>query len=42
MISGRGWSGPISEFVMLQSALSTSDRQALERNQGSYFGLPVP
>jgi len=42
MISGRGWSGPISEFVMLPSALSTSDRQTLERGQGSYYGVSVP
>ncbi|MEI7601285.1 MAG: arabinofuranosidase catalytic domain-containing protein [Aestuariivirga sp.] len=42
MISGRGWSGPISEFVMLPSALSTSDRQILERGQGSYYGVSVP
>ena len=42
IIASRGWSGPISEFLMFPSALSTSDRQILEQNQGSYYGLAVP
>ena len=42
LFSGRGWSGPISEFVMFQTVLSATDRQSLERSQGSYYGLAVP
>ena len=42
LFSGRGWSGPISEFVMFPSALSATDRQTLESSQGSYYGLAVP
>lgn len=35
------WSGPISELVIIGSALSAADRQALERNQGAYYGIAV-
>lgn len=38
----RGWSGPISEFLMFPAALPASERQAIERSQGSYFGIAVP
>ena len=42
ILPGRGWAGPISEFIMFPAALSTSDRQTLERSQGSYYGVSVP
>lgn len=38
----RGWSGPISEFAMFPAALTASERLALERSQGAYFGISVP
>lgn len=38
----RGWSGPISEFLMFSAALSAADRLAIERSQGAYFGVSVP
>lgn len=41
-LSLRGWSGPISEFVMFSAALTTTDRQTLELSQGAYFGISVP
>lgn len=31
----------VSEVVVFSAALSTSDRQLLERNQGSYYGIAV-
>jgi len=35
------WSlNPISEIVLTSSVLSTATRQALESNQGAYYGLP--
>jgi hypothetical protein len=33
--------GNISEIVVFNSALSTSDRQILQRNQGQYYGIVV-
>jgi hypothetical protein len=33
--------GNISEIVVFNSALSTSDRQILERNQGGYYAISV-
>jgi len=36
------WIGTISEVAMFNATLSTSERQALERNQGNYFGITVP
>lgn len=41
-LSLRGWSGPISEFLMFPAALSASDRLSIERSQASYFGVAVP
>ena len=38
----RGWSGPISEFLMFPAALSAADRLSIERSQGAYFGVSVP
>jgi hypothetical protein len=37
------WSrNPIAEVVLVPSLLSTSARQALERDQGGYYGISVP
>lgn len=36
------WIGTISEALVFNSSFSTSSRQTLERNQGSYFGITVP
>lgn len=36
------WIGTISEAMVFNSSLSTANRQALERNQGNYFGITVP
>jgi hypothetical protein len=33
--------GFISEIIVLNGVLSTTDRQILERNQGAYFGITV-
>ncbi len=33
--------GSISEVTYFDSALSTTDRQTLERNQGAYYGISV-
>ena len=44
MLFGRGtqsWIGNCPEVVVFTSALTTTDRQTLERNQGAYFGIPV-
>ncbi len=44
---GRGhntstrWVGRCSELVFFTSALSTNDRQDLERDQGTYYGITV-
>jgi hypothetical protein len=34
-------SGSFGELIASPAALSTTDRQALERNQGTYFNIPV-
>ncbi|WP_421696433.1 arabinofuranosidase catalytic domain-containing protein [Aestuariivirga sp.] len=40
--SEQRWSAnPISEAVLAPSAFSTSERQALERGQGTYYGITV-
>ena len=39
--STRFYNGAISESVLFISALSTADRQALERNQGDYYGVTI-
>ncbi len=36
-----GFIGRISEALVLNSALSTSDRQLLERNAGAYHSITV-
>jgi prepilin-type N-terminal cleavage/methylation domain-containing protein len=38
---GEAMLGVISEFVEVNGILSTADRQLLERNQGTYFGVTV-
>ena len=38
---GVAQAGNASEFVMFASALSTNDRQTLERNQGAYYSISV-
>ena len=35
------WIGTVSEATVFNVTLSTSQRQALERNQGSYYGITV-
>ena len=35
------WLGLATEFTLFPSVLSTADRQTLERNQGTYFGITV-
>lgn len=39
--TSQGFVGYISEVVIFSSSLSTQDRQALERNQGAYYGVNV-
>jgi hypothetical protein len=36
------WIGTVSEATVFNVSLTTSQRQALERNQGSYYGITVP
>jgi hypothetical protein len=33
--------GFISEMVAISSLLSTTERQALERNQGQFYGITI-
>ena len=33
--------GDLTELMMMESALTTTDRQTLERNQGSYYNITV-
>jgi hypothetical protein len=35
------WIGTFTEVILFTSALSTTDRQTLERNQGDYYGITV-
>lgn len=35
------WLGLATEFTLFPSVFSTADRQTLERNQGTYFGITV-
>ena len=35
------WIGTISEAMVFNSTLTTTARQALERDQGSYYGVSV-
>jgi hypothetical protein len=39
--STRYYTGRISEITLFTSALSTTDRQTLERNQGAYYSISV-
>jgi hypothetical protein len=39
--AGRFWSGIMSEILIFNSTLSTTNRQTLERNQGAYYGITV-
>jgi hypothetical protein len=39
--STRYYTGGISEITLFTSALSTTDRQKLERNQGAYYSISV-
>lgn len=36
------WIGTISEAMVFNTTLSPAERQALERNQGAYYGIAVP
>lgn len=38
---GQYYGGKISEVIVFASNLTTGQRQALERNQGTYFGITV-
>ena len=38
---GRFWSGTLSETTVFGSSISTTDRQTLERNEGSYYSITV-
>jgi hypothetical protein len=35
------WRGTFSEAILLPPALSTTDRQTIERNQGQYYGITI-
>ena len=37
----RQWTGPISEAIYFSAATSNTERQIVERNQGSYYGIAV-
>jgi hypothetical protein len=39
--TGADWIGTISEVSVFTFTMSASDRQTLERNQGSYYGISV-
>jgi prepilin-type N-terminal cleavage/methylation domain-containing protein len=39
--SGGGTAGPMAEVVLFDSSLSAADRQALERSEGTYYGIAV-
>ena len=39
---GGDWIGTISEVMFFDFTMSGTDRQTLERSQGSYFGITVP
>jgi len=38
----RVFTGRISEAVMFSGAITTTNRQALEQNQGAWFGIAIP
>ena len=38
----RVFTGHISEVIMFSGAITTTDRQTLERNQGAWFGIAIP
>jgi len=37
----RQWTGPISEALYFNPALSNTKRQIVERNLGAYYGIPI-
>lgn len=39
---GGDWIGTISEVMLFDFTMAGSDRQTLERSQGTYFGIAVP
>lgn len=39
---GFNYDGHLPEFIFFSSSISSSNRLALERSQGSYFGVTVP
>lgn len=41
-VAGRAMVGYISEYIVFPNALSTTDRQNIERNQGSFYTITVP
>jgi hypothetical protein len=38
----RVFTGRISEAIMFSGAITNTDRQTLERNQGAWFGIAIP
>ena len=38
----RVFTGHISEAIMFSGAITTTNRQALEQNQGAWFGIAIP
>ena len=41
-LTTRVFTGHISEAIMFSGAITGMDRQALERNQGAWFGIAIP
>ena len=40
--NSRVFAGRISEAIMFSGAITTTNRQALEQNQGAWFGIAIP
>jgi hypothetical protein len=41
LAASQSWLGTIQEIRIFYSALSTTDRQSIERDQGAYYGITV-
>ena len=41
-LTTRVFTGHISEAIMFSGAITTTNRQALEQNQGAWFGIAIP
>jgi hypothetical protein len=39
---GEAYQGHFGEFILFPSSISSANRLAIERNQGSYYGITVP